>query len=224
VVASEPLSPRTVRAQLDAIFVDFTPAAIKSGMLANRAVVDALAETLERNRVEFYVCDPVLFSKNEFALLDADGVEALLTRLMPRVDVLTPNVPEAARLSGLPIRTMDDCAAAAARLLERGAGAIVIKGGHLDEEAATDLLFTSGGEERFTGERLRVRHSHGTGCVFSAALATQLARGLGLSAAVAAAKQHVTGALRHGLALGSGIGPVDTTYRWQSAIAGEGVS
>ena len=209
VSAALPLPVDLIEAQFAAIFDDFAPAATKSGMLADRERIEAVAAALRRYRPPHYVLDPVMISKSGFALLAADAVEALRRELLPLAEVVTPNVHEAQLLAEMEIHTLAEARTAGARILEQGPRAVIVKGGHLEERPGTDVLVTAAGTRDFDGEFIDSRSTHGTGCTFSAALATQLAHGRPLEQAIAIAKAYLTEAIRHAPALGSGSGPMD---------------
>jgi hydroxymethylpyrimidine/phosphomethylpyrimidine kinase len=198
-----------IRAQADAVFGDLRVAAAKTGMLASAAVIETVAKALRDHRPPHYVLDPVMVSKTGFPLLRPEAVGALRETLLPLATLLTPNVHEARALTGLPVRTPAEAEAAGRQLLAAGAGAVLVKGGHLEERPATDVLVTREGVRVFPGEHLDARHTHGTGCTYSAAIATQLAHGRPLEEAIARAKAYVTEAIRGGLPVGQGIGPTD---------------
>lgn len=209
VSAALPLPVDLIEAQFAAIFDDFAPAATKSGMLADRERIGVVAAALRRYRPPHYVLDPVMISKSGFALLAADAVEALRRELLPLAEVVTPNVHEAQLLAEMEIHTLAEARTAGARILEQGPRAVIVKGGHLEERPATDVLVTAAGTRDFDGEFIDSRSTHGTGCTFSAALATQLAHGRPLDQAIAIAKAYLTEAIRRAPALGSGSGPMD---------------
>ena len=209
VSAALALPPDLIEQQFAAIFDDFQPAAAKSGMLADRERVAVVAACLRRYRPPHYVLDPVMISKSGFPLLERDAIEALQRELLPLTEVLTPNVYEAELLAEMEIRTLDDARAAGARIVEQGPRAVIVKGGHLAERPATDVLVTRAGTRQFEGEFVESRSTHGTGCTFSAALATQLAHGRPLEQAIAIAKAYLTEAIRHGPPIGAGAGPTD---------------
>lgn len=220
-----------IRAQADAVFGDLRVAAVKTGMLASAAVIETVAKVLRDHVPPHYVLDPVMVSKTGFPLLRPEAVGALREALIPLATLLTPNVHEAQALAGLPVRTLADAEAAGRRLVAAGARAVLVKGGHLEERPATDVLVTSGGERVFPGEYIEARHTHGTGCTYSAAIATQLAHGRSLEDAIARAKAYVTEAIRAGLPVGQGIGPTDHFFylrrpgeseRWLGRLAGAG--
>lgn len=197
-----------VAAQIDAVLGDIGADVIKTGMLGNVDVVRAVAARVERLKL---VVDPVIQASDGRELLSSDGVRALLEELVPRAALVTPNVPEAERLTGVSIQTLDDAARAAERLLERGAAAVLIKGGHLpgDEERVVDLLRTLDGEEvRFEGPRVKTRAGRGTGCTLASAIAAGVAEGWTLRDAVQRARDYVEGALRAAPPLGGGTWPL----------------
>jgi hydroxymethylpyrimidine/phosphomethylpyrimidine kinase len=209
VTAAVELDLDLIRAQADAVFGDLRVAAVKTGMLASAAVIETVAKALRDHRPPHYVLDPVMVSKTGFPLLRPEAVGALRETLLPLATLVTPNVHEARALTGLPVRTPAEAEAAGRQLVAAGAGAVLVKGGHLEERPATDVLVTPEGVRVFPGEYLDARHTHGTGCTYSAAIATQLAHGWPLEEAIARAKAYVTEAIRGGLPVGQGIGPTD---------------
>ena len=227
----EPVAPDLVSETLEELATDVEIAAVHIGMLATARVARAMADFLEagksggrRARLPNIVLDPVLKSSSGADLLDTAGTRILKERLIPLADVVTPNVDEAAALTGLPVTELDEMKAAAARFHEMGAAAVVITGGHL--EKATDLLsFTSrhGVEhEVFRAERLRSTSTHGTGCAFATALTCHLAFDRGLAEATLLAKTYVTAAISYGQAVGRGTGPVHHLYRMNQTRRGAG--
>lgn len=212
VTAAETVSQAMLRAQLDAVFSDLAVAAVKTGMLGSEAVIAQVAEDLAGRRPRHLVCDPVMISKSGFALLPDSGAQALIKRLVPLATLVTPNTHEAARLAGMPVETLADAERAGRRIVERGAAAALVKGGHLREAPGTDVLVTRDGARRFAATWIPNAHTHGTGCAYSAAIATQLARGRNLEDAVARAKAFITAAIRAGFPVGAGIGPTDPFY------------
>lgn len=203
----ECMSAGLVTAQIRAVLADIPPAAAKTGALGNREIVEAVAALA----VEFdfpLVVDPVMISKHGAPLLAGEACQAIAARLVPRASLLTPNLAEAAALTGLEVTDVAGMRRAAARLAEMGARAVLVKGGHLDA-SATDVLFAAGEWREFTAERIATTHTHGTGCTYSAAIAAELARGTPLAAAVARAKAFITEAIRTNPGLGRGTGPVN---------------
>jgi hydroxymethylpyrimidine/phosphomethylpyrimidine kinase len=177
-------------------------------MLGGGVVVDAVADLLAGAAVPIVV-DPVMAATTGAVLLEPDAVEALRRRLIPLARLLTPNAPEAECLTGLTITTTDDLRRAGEALLKLGAGAVLMKGGHLPGDMVIDVLMTASGEALFTSERIATRHSHGTGCTLASACATGLAQGLDLPAAVQRAHAFVARAIREAPGLGGGNGPID---------------
>ncbi len=203
----------TLRAQLDALLEDISPiAAVKIGMLGNKANAAAVAEFLDRGKFPQVVLDPAVKpTSGEGDLLDAAGVKFLGEELLKRATVVTPNVPEAQLLTGIEIKDAAGMEAAARKLVERGARAVVIKGGHL--EKPTDLLFDGADVFSLAGDLVKSQNSHGSGCTFASAIAAQLACGRHLQEAVLLAKAYVAKAIQRGFAIGQGAGPLDHFYR-----------
>jgi hydroxymethylpyrimidine/phosphomethylpyrimidine kinase len=199
-----------VEAQLDAVAADIGADAAKTGMLADAEVIKAVADGVRRHGIDRLVVDPVCASKHGDPLLADDAVDALRTRMLPLAEVATPNLGEVAILTGVEVSGAADLRPAAEAVHALGPRWVVIKGGHLaDNHDAVDLLFDGREEIRIPGERLDTRDTHGTGCVFAAAIAAHRARGAEVVEAVRAAKEFVTGAIRHGVRVGRGIGPVE---------------
>jgi len=207
VTAMQALDAPLVVAQIDAVASDFLIDATKIGMLANASIIEAVADTLTRLALPQVVLDPVMVAKSGDPLLEPAAMHALRTLLVPRVAVLTPNVPEAEALTGRTIRSVADQRDAAARLMELGARAVFIKGGHLPGRAV-DVWHDGTRFVELDAERINTRHTHGTGCTVSSALAACLALGYSLEDAARRAKAYVTGAIRHAPALGHGQGPL----------------
>ena len=186
------LSPKMVAAQIDTVFADRPPAAIKIGMLGSGGVVAAVADRLSAHRGPPVVLDPVLVSTSGTILLSEEGRRTLLRRLLPLASVVTPNLPEAALLTGLPpARDQPEAIAQAEILMRRGVGAVLIKGGHGEGAEAVDLLLHQGGVARFSASRVAAAGMHGTGCMLSSAIAAGLAGNLSLCESVARAKRFV---------------------------------
>lgn len=202
----------TLRAQLETLAEDLQIAAVKIGMLGNRANAAVVAEFLDKGAFTRVVLDPVVQpSAGGPDLLDGSGVKFLGEELMKRASVVTPNIAEAALLSGMEIKDLAGMEAAARKLVERGARAVVVKGGHMDKPV--DVLFDGTEVLTLGGEHIRTEHTHGSGCTFASAIAAQLSSGRGLREAVMLAKAYVTKAIEHGFAIGKGPGPLDHFYR-----------
>jgi len=202
----------TIEAQLDAVFDDFEVAAVKTGMLSSAAIVDAVSRKLLEYKVSTLVVDPVMIAKSGHALLQPDAVERVKAALIPLALVVTPNIHEAERLSGLKITSLADARAAAKVIYTLGCRNVLVKGGHLLAEKGTDLLYDGRFFNLYKGEFIDTPHTHGTGCTFASALAAQLAKGRPLPEAVQTAKSYITEAIRHHLAIGHGKGPTNPFY------------
>ena len=204
--------PDFVAAQIDAIFGDIAVSAVKIGMLANGAVAAAVADRLKAHKPPFIVLDPVLAATSGDSLGAPDVVDVILRALAPIADLITPNAPEAVRLTGLPApHDIADLRALAEALHAKGARAVLVKGGHLEGADSHDVLFDGRQHHVFSAPRIATRNTHGTGCTLSSAIAAFVARGMDLAQAVGAAKDYLTSALRESDALnvGRGHGPVN---------------
>jgi hydroxymethylpyrimidine/phosphomethylpyrimidine kinase len=209
----EALSPAVVGDQIRAVATDIGVDAAKTGMLANAGIVEAAAEALAETRVPNLVVDPVFVSKHGDALLAEDAVASLKERILPLATLVTPNLAEAAGLTGFSVETTEGMERAAHAILALGPGAVLVKGGHLPvADDAVDLFADGTHEVWITAPRIDTVHTHGTGCTLSAAIAGFLASGLDLEDAVRAGKAFVSEAIRHALSLGHGIGPVDQIW------------
>lgn len=202
--------------QLEYLLADVTPAAVKLGMLANAMIVNVVAEALQRARPAWIVLDPVIRATSGAALIDPAGIQALREKLLPLASIVTPNLSEAALLTGLRVENEAQMADAARALHGRGARSVVVTGGHL--EKPVDIFFDGSQPVALGGDRVRTPHTHGTGCTFSAALAANLASGKQLHDAVVQAKAYVCAALRSAYAIGSGPGPLNHLYRLQEPV------
>ena len=211
VAAVHDVPPDFIAAQIDAVFSDLRVGATKIGMLGRAGAVAAVAEGLERHGARHVVLDPVMVATSGSLLLDPDAVSVLRTRLLPLADLVTPNLPEAARLLGADTARSEAEAVEQGRaLLALGAKAVLVKGGHAEGPESVDVLVRPDRTRRFAAPRIATRNTHGTGCTLSAAVATGLAKGLGLEEAVAAAKAYLQQALQGAdeLQVGRGPGPV----------------
>lgn len=204
-----PLTPDQVAAQIDAVLSDIGADAAKTGMLFDASIIEIVADRVQRWGVRHLVVDPVLVAKGGQRLLKPEAEAALRERLLPLAALVTPNLPEAAALTGLPVRDREGMVAAARRLVAMGARAALVKGGHLEDGTADDLLYDGQTYTWLPGERVQTRHTHGTGCTLSAAITAGLAQGLSLLAAVRRAKAYVVAAIRHAPGLGAGHGPLN---------------
>jgi hydroxymethylpyrimidine/phosphomethylpyrimidine kinase len=210
------MPPNLIAKQIDAVLDDIGANAVKTGMLANVEIVETVAAKLRERAVETLVVDPVMAAKGGHKLLEGRAVAALIRELLPMALVVTPNRPEAEILTGREIRSWDDARAAAAQIVGMGARSVVIKGGHFDEHAATDLFYDGETYHEFTSVRVDTRNTHGTGCTFASAIAAGLAKGFSTRDSIAQAKSYVTLAIQHSYDIGHGHGPVHHFYRyWQ---------
>ena len=204
-----PIPAEVVEAQARAVLDDIGADVIKTGMLGDVAMVEAVARVLDSARGIPVVIDPVMVAKGGASLLAAEAVEAVRRLMVPRAALLTPNAPEAEALTGLVVQTTDDLRRAGEALLALGAKAVLMKGGHIAGDRVIDLLITPAGEAAFEGERIDTRHTHGTGCTVASACAVGLAQGLSLTDAVARAWAYVHEAMLRAPGFGAGHGPLD---------------
>src|SRR5687767_9343531 len=202
-----------VTAQIEAVVSDLGCDAVKTGMLANSTIVEAVAAAVESLELPNLVVDPVMVAKSRDHLLDEDAVHAMRWTLLRLARVVTPNIPEAEVLAKMSIGSLADMREAAARIAALKPAAVVIKGGHLPGPEVVDLLFEKGAFKEFIGPRIEGRNTHGTGCTFAAAIAAHLAKGAELADAVQAAKNYVEGAMRNGIPLGRGHRPLNHFWR-----------
>lgn len=197
-----------VTQQIEVVTSDLGCDAVKTGMLATAAIVEAVAASIEALDLPNLVVDPVMIAKSGDRLLDEDAVRALQSTLLRHARVVTPNIPEAEVLADLTIRSLADMREAARRIMKLRPAAVIVKGGHLPGPTMTDVLFDGDTFVELSEPRVEGRHTHGTGCTFSAALAAHLAHGRSLADAARGAKTYVTEAMRHGIDLGAGHRPL----------------
>ncbi len=218
VSAWEPISTELVIAQIETVASDIPPNAVKTGMLANAAIVEAVAATIEELELPNLVVDPVMVAKGGSRLLQDDAIAALVAELLPRAEVATPNIPEAEALVGFPIRTLDEMREAARRIRKLGPRVVVLKGGHLppsesDPDSCVDVVSSAQSDFDVRGARIATRHTHGTGCTFAAAITAALALGQPVEQAIRGAREFVEGAIRSAPQIGSGHGPLNHFWR-----------
>ncbi len=207
--AVQEIDPSVIEGQLDAVAEDFSIGGLKTGMLSSATIIEVVAQGIRRHELGPLVVDPVMVAKSGDRLLRDDAVEALRRTLLPLARIVTPNIPEAEVLAGRAIRTRDDRLAAASAILELGARAVVIKGGHSDDDPIVDLLIDQTAVHEYRARRIATTSTHGTGCTFSAAITAALAQGQDLPAAVAQAREYVSRALSAAPGLGHGHGPMN---------------
>lgn len=206
------ISPEILKGQLDAVFEDMTIDAVKIGMLHNKTAATLVAETIDTYSPAFVILDPVMISTSGNKLLQDDAIEVIVKELFKRVTLVTPNIDEAEFLSGLKIRTEEDMEEAAGRLLSMGCRAVLMKGGHLQQEKMTDVLYSADQSPLILSvPAIETGNGHGTGCTLSSAIAAHLALGKTLPEAVKAAKEYITEAIRAGkeVKTGHGHGPLN---------------
>jgi hydroxymethylpyrimidine/phosphomethylpyrimidine kinase len=208
VIAAEALPADLVTAQIEAVMSDIGAHAAKTGMLANAAIVEAVAAAIDELEIPLVVVDPVMIAKSGHSLLDDEALGAMKSELLSRAYVVTPNVPEAEALSQHAIKTEEDLREAARRIRKLGPETVLIKGGHFPSADILNLLYDGHRFTEFRGERVPGTNTHGTGCTFAAALAAQLALGHSLAEAIELAQEYVAGAIRHAPGLGKGHGPL----------------
>jgi hydroxymethylpyrimidine/phosphomethylpyrimidine kinase len=211
--AAQDLPPELVEAQIDVVLEDIGADAAKTGMLSSSAIIEVVARCVSRWNLRLVV-DPVMVAKGGDPLLQPEAITTLSTVLLPLAEVVTPNLFEAEVLTGQGIETLDDMRAAAQAIFTLGPRHVVVKGGHRAADPV-DVYFDG---ERFVelrAERISTRHTHGTGCTFSAAIAAFMARGIPVDAAITGAKRYITEAIRYAPGLGSGHGPVGHFWQWQ---------
>lgn len=200
-----------VKKQLECVFEDIYPDAVKIGMVSNPEIIRVIAEMLKRYDVKNIVVDPVMVATSGGSLIADNATECLISELLPLADIITPNIPEAEVLSGMKIASAEDMIAAAKIIGEKIKGAVLVKGGHAVNDA-TDLLYEKGVCRWFTAKRIENPNTHGTGCTLSSAIACNLAEGHDVAKSVENAKKYLTGAIAAKLDLGKGGGPLEHTY------------
>lgn len=203
------IPPDIVAQQIDAVAEDIEIDAAKSGMLSNAGIIEAVADRLAHHGVSAYVLDPVMVSESGHTLLEPSAREALIAKLIPQALILTPNVAEAEALGGIAIENEEAMRDAAKVLFDLGPRFVLVKGGHLAGDQATDLLYDGSDFISISAPRIETKNTHGTGCTLAAAIAAHLAMGRDPAEAVRLAKDYVTGALRHSFDIGKGPGPLN---------------
>ena len=206
------VTPEFLASQLDAVFTDIYPDAIKTGMVASSDLIRVISSKLKEYKAKNIVVDPVMVATSGAKLISDDAIETLKQELLPLADVITPNIPEAEVLSGMTIRNEDDMIAAAKVICEKFGCSVLCKGGHQINDA-NDLLYRNGSYVWFKGKRIDNPNTHGTGCTLSSAIASNLAKGEDMDNAVKNAKDYISGALAAMLDLGKGSGPLCHNYK-----------
>ena len=211
------INPEIIEGQIDAIFEDIRVDAVKIGMVSKIESIKAISKSLRKlSDIPKVVLDPVMISKSGFNLLSKDAKETLVNELFPLAELITPNLPEAEEILGSEIKTVEEMKIAAQKLMELGPKAVLVKGGHLEDDA-TDLLYDGKEYVLLPQERINTVHTHGTGCTLSSAIAANLAKGMTIKDAVIEGKKYITSAIKHGFELGKGVGPTNHFYELYKA-------
>lgn len=211
VIDIQDITPELIEKQIDAVFEDIGADAVKVGMLSQPCSMEAIAGKLQTYRPHNVVIDPVMVAKNGCPLMNPDAVATLIKIILPLADMVTPNIPEAEKITGISIASTQDMEQAAKRIYELGVRSVLVKGGHAAGDAL-DVLYDGRGFYHFSAERIATKNTHGTGCTYSSAIAANLALGMALPEAVKHAKDYVTTAIRHSLTIGKGCGPTHHFY------------
>jgi len=211
VTGYQDILPDIIQKQIDDVFSDIIPDAVKIGMLSCRPTMLAVAEKLRQWKPKNVVVDPVMYAKNGAALMEPAAIDTLISEIVPLADVITPNIPEAEKITGFSIKTKEDMKEAAKKIHTMGCRAVIIKGGH-SERDATDILLNDSKFYEYPAPRIDTKHTHGTGCTFSSAIASNLALGLTVDKAVERAKKYINIAIIHAPQLGKGNGPTHHFY------------
>ena len=201
------VTPGFLAEQIDAVFTDIYPDAVKIGMVSSSSLINVIADKLTEYKAEHIVVDPVMVATSGSSLLRNDALDTLMTRLLPIAEVITPNIPEAQVISGMKISSEEDMETAARMIFEKYGCNVLLKGGHNINDA-NDLLYTNTGSKWFRGKRIDNPNTHGTGCTLSSAVAANLAKGYNIEEAVIRGKEYISGALAAMLNLGKGSGPM----------------
>lgn len=211
VIDIQDVTPDMIKKQIDAVFEDIEVDAVKIGMLSTHECMNAVAEKLSQYKPKNIVVDPVMYAKNGCPLMHPTSVSCLIKSIIPLADVLTPNIPEAEKIADMTISTLADMETAAKKIHDMGCKAVVVKGGHSVGDAI-DVLFDGNKIYHYETSRIDTKNTHGTGCTFSSAIASQLANGVKINEAVDKAKKYVTTAISHSLPIGKGNGPTHHFY------------
>ena len=211
------INPEIIEGQINAVFEDIRVDAVKIGMVSKIDSIKAISKALRNVKyLPKVVLDPVMISKSGFNLLSTDAKDTLVKELFPLAELITPNLPEAEEILSCEIKTVEEMKSAAKKLMELGPKAVLVKGGHLEDDA-TDLLYDGREFILLPQERINTVHTHGTGCTLSSAIAANLAKGMDVKSAVIEGKKYITSAIRHGFKLGKGVGPTNHFYELYKA-------
>ncbi|MGL5347702.1 MAG: bifunctional hydroxymethylpyrimidine kinase/phosphomethylpyrimidine kinase [Peptostreptococcaceae bacterium] len=211
----EELSTGMVRKQIEVVFEDIEPKALKIGMVSNEKIIREIANTLKQYNPEYLVVDPVMISKSGYSLLKPEAKKSMIEELIPMAYIITPNVPEAEEIMDMTINTLEDMKIVGKKILELGPKYVLMKGGHLEGDAVDVLIGEDDTFEIFNVERLDRKNTHGTGCTLSSAITAHLALGYDIVESVRFSKQYITEAIRHSFDIGNGVGPVHHFYDFE---------
>lgn len=211
VLAIQDVTPEMIQQQIDAIFEDIGTDAVKIGMLSSPGSMEAVAAKLREYQPANIIIDPVMVAKNGCPLMNPEAIDTLIRVMIPLADVLTPNLPEAEKITGMPITSPGDMEKAAVLIYQMGCKNVLVKGGHATGDAL-DVLYDGEHFYQYNAKRIPTKNTHGTGCTYSSAIAANLALGMDLPKAVERAKQYVTTAIEHSLSIGKGCGPTHHFY------------
>ena len=211
VIDIQDITPDMIQKQIDAVFEDIEVDAVKIGMLSTTQSMIAVAEKLIEYKPKNIVIDPVMYAKNGCALMQPQAIDTLVKKVIPLADVLTPNIPEAENIIGMQVSNIKDMEDAARKISALGCKCVVVKGGHA-ADGAVDVMYDGDNIYHFSSSRIVTKNTHGTGCTFSSAIASQLANGLSMYEAVNKAKSYITMAIAHSQEIGKGNGPTNHFY------------
>ena len=210
----EELSKEIIKKQIEVVFEDIEPVAVKIGMVSSPEIIFEIANTLKKYNPKFLVLDPVMISKSGYSLLRSEAKKALIKELLPSAYILTPNTLEAEEITGIKINTVEDMKEAGMEILKLGPKHVLMKGGHLEGDAI-DVLIGENLLQIFKSERLQRKNTHGTGCTISSAITSHLALGYSIEKAVELSKNYITDAIRYSFDIGHGVGPVNHFYKFK---------
>lgn len=214
VFAVEELSREIIKKQIQVIFADIEPAAVKIGMVSSAEIILDIVEMLKRYNPKYLVVDPVMISKSGYSLLKPEAKGNLIRYLIPMAYLITPNVPEAEEITGIEIKSLDDMKMVGEKILALGPKYVLMKGGHLEGDAI-DVLIGKDVFEVYKSKRINKKNTHGTGCTISSAITAHLALGYDIKEAVALSKKYITEAIEHSFDIGHGVGPVNHFYKFE---------
>ncbi|EPS49632.1 phosphomethylpyrimidine kinase [Clostridium botulinum CFSAN002367] len=212
VIDIQDITPDMIKSQIDAVYEDIGMDAVKIGMLSTPDCMKAVSEKLQEYKPKNVVIDPVMYAKNGCPLMDPNSVSTLIESIICHADILTPNIPEAERISGYKIKTLEDMEKAAVIIEGMGCKSVLIKGGHYIGDAV-DVLYDGNKFYHYKTQRIHTKNTHGTGCTLSSAIASNLALGFEINEAVKRAKNYITMAIEHSLEIGKGNGPTNHFYQ-----------